>query len=336
MASVTPQLIGESAFFHALLDRVSDIAALDRPLLIVGERGTGKELIASRVHFLSPRWEQAYVSVNCAGFTEDALEVEIFGDGHSNGRVMLADGGTLFLDNIDACPFWMQGKLARLIEYGEFEAPESYITETVDVRIVSATSSALDAKSISSGEVLSSDLLDRLSAHILTLPPLRIRTDDIPSLVTYFGKKIVSNLGAERFPGLTPEAIAFLQGQSWPGNVRELKNVIERSTAEAYLEDESLSAPIHSMVLNPFETSWDEEKSAEPETHSLPEHSPSQGGGQVELETTDFTDRVMVFERGLIDQALYLHDHHQGKAAGYLGLSYHQFRGLLRKHGIKK
>lgn len=350
MAVVAPQLIGESALFHALLDRVSDIAALDRSLLLLGERGTGKELIASRVHFLSPRWEQTYIRVDCAAFTDEALEVELFGDGHSSGRVMSANDGTLFLDNIDVCPEWMQAKLTRLIEYGTFEAPESYITETVDVRVIAAISPLSDVNALSHGDALSSDLLDRLTAHVLTLPPLRIRPDDISPLVTYFGKKIVSELGAERFPGITPEALAFLQARSWPGNVRELKNVIDRSTAEAFLLDESLAAPIHHMILNPFETAWGNEIALDanlqsdvgpnimPRTQTMSASEVSVGKikSQTQLNEKAFTDRVMIFERGLIDQALDLYDHHQGKAANSLGLTYHQFRGLLRKHGIKK
>lgn len=335
MAAIAPQLIGESADFHALLDRVSDLAALNRPILITGERGTGKELIASRLHFLSARWEQAYVSVNCAAFTEEGLEIELFGDGHTDGRLASADGGTLFLDNIEALPLWMQEKLQRAIEHGEYEAPESQITHSVDIRYLAALSGGADARALIKNGQLSSEFMDRVATHMLILPPLRSRPDDIAPLVTFFGRKIVSNLGAERFPGITPEALAFLQGQPWPGNIRELKNLIERSVAEAFLRDETLSEPIHDMVPSLLGAVEEEiqtpaaEPLIVPQDHTAPAPQPA-------MVTTDFNQRVMVFERQLIDQAMDRHDHHQGKAADYLGLTYHQFRGLLRKHGLKK
>ncbi|MGJ8563302.1 MAG: sigma 54-interacting transcriptional regulator [Alphaproteobacteria bacterium] len=334
MATKPPQFIGESTQFHAILDRISDLAALDRPILIVGERGTGKELVASRLHFLSPRWEQAYIRVNCAAYTDEDLEIALFGESIHDGLFNEANGGTLFLDNIDAAALWMQERLLRFVETGEFEAVGSRDTRTVNIHVIAAASPTTDLRQVVKAGTFSAELLDRLASHVLTLPPLRIRPDDIQPLVTHFGKAIVSSLGAQRFPGITPEALAFLQTQPWPGNVRDLKNVIERSTAESFLVDESLLEPIHVMIMDPFQDTWSA-------------HAPSQVGAplrapstlppeQGDPKTADLPSRVMTFERGLIDQALDRHEHHQGKAADYLGLSYHQFRGLLRKHGLKK
>ena len=178
---------------------------------------------------------------------------------------------------------------------------------------------------------ISEDFLDRIAFDVVHIPPLRVRRDDIAPLISHFGRKMVSSLGAERFPGLTPEATNMLMGYSWPGNIRELKNVIERSVSRAYLMDETLSAPIQTLNLNPLESPW--ESTAEDIAPIAPATVTAETPA---IQTTDFTDRVMVFERGLIDEAMTTHNHHQGKAADYLGLSYHQFRGLLRKHGMKK
>lgn len=333
MALKPPQFIGESASFHATLDRISDLAALDRPILIVGERGTGKELVASRLHFLSPRWEQSYNRVNCAAYTDEDLEIALFGEEHQDGLLNEADGGTVFLDNIDIAAFWMQERLLRLVETGEFVAVGSRDTQTVNIQIIAAASPTTDLREVVKAGTFSAELLDRLAAHVLTLPPLRIRPDDIQPLVTHFGKAVAIALGADQFPGITPEALAFLQAQPWPGNVRDLKNVVERSTAESFLIDESLANPLHAMIMDPFENMWSDAPASE---NSAPDTSAPAKKAPDALVTTDFTERVMTFERQLIDQALTLHEHHQGKASDYLGLSYHQFRGLLRKHGLKK
>lgn len=333
MALKPPQFIGESAAFHMTLDRISDLAALDRPVLIVGERGTGKELVASRLHFLSPRWEESYNRVNCAAYTDEDLEIALFGEEHQNGLLNEADGGTVFLDNIDITAPWMQERLLRLVETGEFVAVGSRETQTVNIHIIAAASPTTDLRDVVKAGNFSAELLDRLAAHVLTLPPLRIRPDDIQPLVTHFGKAVAIALGADRFPGITPEALTFLQSQPWPGNVRDLKNVVERSTAESFLIDESLAAPLHTMIMDPFENVWSDTQAQNNPAQNIP--TPAHKT-QDTLDTTDFTQRVMTFERQLIDQALTLHEHHQGKAADYLGLSYHQFRGLLRKHGLKK
>ncbi len=341
MAIRPPQLIGESPLFHALLDRVSDLASLDYPVLIAGERGTGKELMASRLHFLSPRWEQSYEVVNCAAYKEDALEEVLFGRGDYSGRATVdgrlvsANGGTLFLDHINAVPAALQEKVARVIEHGEYEPLGSLETETVDVRFICASS--LDLPQEVEAGAFSAELLDAISFEVLRLPPLRGRFEDITALAEHFGRKIAASLGAERFPGFTPEALARLSEQPWPGNVRALKTAAERSVANAFLIDETLAAPIHKLRLDPFGgASRTPQERAEAQTQVPAQLLANEGIEPAALETTEFTSRVMVFERALIDQALSLHDHHQGKAADYLSLSYHQFRGLLRKHGMKK
>jgi len=328
MAARTPQLIGESPEFMMILDRISDLATLKQPILIEGERGTGKELIAARLHFLSPRWEQSYRRINCAAYSDSGLELALFGDGHNDGYLLETDEGTLFLDNIECTGLPMQEKLAQLIEHGTFEPVDSFDTQTADIRFVFA--SGQDLPTLIETGTFSAELFDRIVFEVLHLPPLRDRPEDIIALTTYFGRNIASDLGADRFPGLTPEAMGFLVEQSWPGNIRQLKNVIERSVANAFLADETLADPIHTIRFDPFEGR--SSQAAKPvKSASVPDIEVP-----TELETTHLSERVLTFERGLIDQAMELHNHHQGKAAQYLGLSYHQFRGLLRKHGLKK
>lgn len=348
-----------------LMDRVSDLAAMDRPVLIVGERGTGKELIASRLHFLSPRWEQVNVTVNCAAFTPEELDRELFGqtfmDGRAdtNGRVYEANSGTLFLDAVQTLPLHLQEKLMRTIEHGKIQATGELYQEEVDVRMVAATSTDLPTL-VARGE-FRADLLDRLAFHVLTLPPLRTRPDDIPALIEHFGRNAVRDLGADQFPGFTAELQETLRAHPFPGNVRELKLLVERSTVEAFLADESLSEPIRQIEIDPFDSphrlsappiavpaapqDLTHYKDVSPynETRPQPATMPNLRAPEAAPNTSEeadtpegFSDRVMAFERRLIDEAMRATQGHQGQAAERLDLSYHQFRGLLRKHGLKK
>lgn len=353
MAALPPQPIGQSQAYLAILDRVSDSAVLERPVLLVGERGTGKELIAKRLHFLSPRWERVFITVNCAAFTDERLDEELFGesflDGRedTNGKFYHADGGTIFLDNIDAVSPRLQEKLMGAVEYGRYEASGEHAEQEVDVRVISA--SAIDLPAAVERGTFREDLLDRLAFEVLTLPPLRARRDDILPLSDHFGRKMAAELGADSFPGFTAEASEALLARPWKGNVRELKAVIERNTARAWLADETLSNPIGAgpsgpLQFDPFadphrlrdtrplETKSAQPHPAEPIGHDMPlrEEPLSQQA------TSGFQDRVLAFERKLIDEALRLSGNHQGQAAEHLELTYHQFRGLLRKHGMKK
>lgn len=355
------QPIGSGPTFMALMDRVSDYASTDRPVLIAGERGTGKELIASRVHFLSPRWEQDNVRVNCAAFSEIELDRELFGqsfmDGRSdtNGRFYEADGGTLFIDAVELMPLRLQEKLVQTIEQGKVQATGELYREEVDVRVVAATSVDLPS-AVARGE-FRADLLEQLAFHVITLPPLRARTDDIAALVDHFGREVARDLGPAPFPGFTAEAQEVLRAHPFPGNVRELKILVARSTVRAFLDDESLSEPIAALDLNPFDSPYRLPRNRPaPETTTAiaalnPITAPTpyiSGPGMpapaIETPTPvpaaetaeSFTDRVMTFERRIIDEALRVTHDHQGQAAARLDLSYHQFRGLLRKHGLKK
>lgn len=352
------QPIGTGESFMTLMDRVSDVASTDRPALVVGERGTGKELIASRLHFLSPRWERVSVRVNCAAFDEAELDRELFGqtfmDGRAdtNGRFFEANEGTLFLDAVEHMSPRLQEKLMHTLDHGQIQATGELYNEDVDVRVVAATS--VDLPSAVACGAFRADLLDRLAFHVITLPPLRQRREDIPALSEHFGKKAVRDLGADQFPGFTAEAYEAMAEHPFPGNIRELKTLVERSTVRAFLEDESLSQPIAELRLDPFESPYRPEPGLPP-TLSLPQTptialaqgvpAASDAGPIIKApepadtpspEGQDFPARVMAFERRLIDEAMRSCADHQGRAAEHLGLTYHQLRGLLRKHGLKK
>jgi psp operon transcriptional activator len=237
-SSETTGLIGEAPSFLAMLEHVSRAAKLVKPVLVIGERGTGKELIASRLHYLSPRWEQPLIKVNCAALTESLLESELFGHqagaftGATRthiGRFEQANGGTLVLDELGTIPTRMQEKILRVIEYGEFQRVGGSDTIRTDVRIVGATNEHLPR--LAELGRFRADLLDRLAFDVIHVPPLRARPEDINTLAYHFAVNVTKELRRPFFPGFTADAKAALLGYAWPGNVRELQNIIERSVA---------------------------------------------------------------------------------------------------------
>jgi psp operon transcriptional activator len=317
-----PPLIGQSPVFQAALAHVSRVAPLERPVLVIGERGTGKELIAARLHYLSRRWDRPFVKVNCAALPETLLDSELFGHEagaftgatrRHTGRVELADSGTLFLDEIATSSPAVQEKLLRAVEYGEIERVGGR-TQTVDVRVVGATNADLPA--LAEAGRFRADLLDRLAFDVVTLPPLRSRPEDIPVLAEHFALGMVRELGRPLFPGFTPRALDDLRGHSWPGNVRELRNAVERSVAAA-----DPDAPVDTIILDPFRPSY-----RPPLRVELPPEPVAVEGG--------FLDRVKAFETGLLTAALERNRHSQRRTADDLGLTYHQLRGYLRKYGL--
>ncbi len=230
------EALGHSEAFLAAQERLSRVAKVDRPVLIIGERGTGKELAARRLHFLSPRWEQPLVALNCSALTPTLIEAELFGHEagaftgatrRRAGRFEAADGGTLFLDEIANIPVEAQEKILRVVEYGTFERVGSAESIHVDVRIVGATNADLTAL-VREGR-FKQDLLDRLSFEVLYLPPLRDREGDVTMLANHFAARMAFELGREEVPVFGDAAMAELEAYAWPGNVRELKNVVERA-----------------------------------------------------------------------------------------------------------
>jgi psp operon transcriptional activator len=325
-----PVLMGESPAFRAMLEHVSRAAPLVRPTLVIGERGTGKELVAARLHYLSRRWERPFVKLNCGALAENLLESELFGHEAGAftgavrrhvGRFELADDGTLFLDEIANATPAVQEKMLRVIEYGEFERVGGSQTLNVDVRLIGATNADLPA--LAGEGRFRADLLDRLSFDVITIPPLRARPEDIPVLAEHYGVAMARELERPYFPGFTDRAMARLMEHAWPGNVRELKNVVERAVYRAERPDR----PVDAIVLDPFASPWRPARAApaEPVTETAAE--PVEGEG-------DFLERVQRFETGLLSAALERNQFNQKRAAADLGLTYHQFRGYLRKYGL--
>ncbi|MET1254695.1 phage shock protein operon transcriptional activator [Aliikangiella maris] len=247
-------LIGEAVSFLEVIEQVSLLAPIDKPVLIVGERGTGKELIASRLHYLSSRWDQPFIKLNCAAINENLLETELFGHESGSftgankrhlGRFEIANKGTLFLDELGNSSLSVQEKLLRVIEYGEMERVGGNKTIKVDVRIVAATNENLPQ--LAQQGKFRADLLDRLAFDVITIPPLRARVSDILILAQHFGLAMTRELERDYFAGFTKNAEQALLTYDWPGNVRELKNVVERNIYKS-LPDH----PIDQIQFDPF------------------------------------------------------------------------------------
>lgn len=321
--SATPQTpIGQSPSFLDMLAHVSRLAPVDRPVLVVGERGTGKELIAHRLAYLSGRWDKPFVQLNCAALPESLLDSELFGHEagaftgaarRRAGRFELADGGTLFLDEIATASAAVQEKVLRVIEYGSFERLGGNETLLVDVRVIAATN--VDLPRLAEAGRFRADLLDRLTFDVVALPALRDRPGDITLLATHFATRMTAELGRAYFAGFTPGAIAVLESHSWPGNVRELRNVVERSVCRLSRPEQALG----DVVINPFPSQ------AEAVSAAI---SPAR-------QAESFHAQIKLQEVQVLRQALANARFNQKRAAASLGLSYDQFRRLLRAHGLQ-
>lgn len=327
-------IIGEAPVFLEMLEHVSRAAPLSKPVLVVGERGTGKELISSRLHFLSQRWEQPLIKVNCAALTESILESELFGHeaGAFTGAVSAhrghferADGGTLVLDELATISLRMQEKILRVIEYGELQRVGGSGTLRVNVRIVGSTNADLRAL-VRDGQ-FRNDLLDRLAFDVITVPPLRERLDDVMPLAYAFAVNMVSELRRSYFPGFSARASSALLRHGWPGNVRELKNAIERSVYRA----DDLQQPIREIAFDPFDSPFQlrsgDTKRKDADAGSRP--------AKDRLLPADLQSILDETEKNLLEQALRKARYNQKVAADLLGLSYHQLRGRIRKHELE-
>lgn len=356
-------LIGQSNSFLNVLDQVSQIAPLNKPVLIIGERGTGKELIAARLHYLSQRWDQNYLTLNCASLNENLLESELFGHEagaftgaakRHEGRFERANFGTLFLDELANTPGLVQEKLLRVIEYGEFERVGGSRPIKVDVRLVCATNEDLPGMA-DRGE-FRADLLDRLAFDVITLPPMRERREDILVLAEHFAINMARELNFELFSGFSDKAKRLLLDYDWPGNVRELKNVVERSvyrTNNPYV-------PVHDILFDPFASPFRPQArvrtvdrivtsapTAAANVHTAPViHSPAsmampvmsqQQQTAIEPDFSQIQDFKLLsegYEVQLIKQALAACQYNQKKTADALNLTYHQLRGYMKKYKL--
>ncbi len=340
------QLIGQSSAFLDAVERASRAAQLNRPVLVIGERGTGKELIAERLHRLSTRWDGPLVTMNCAALPETLIEAELFGHEAGaftgatrarEGRFEEADGGTLFLDELATLSMGAQERLLRAVEYGEVTRIGSSRPIRVDVRIVAATNEHLPAL-VEKGR-FRADLLDRLSFEVITLPPLRVRDGDIEVLADYFGRRMATELDWGSWPGFGAVALRAMENYPWPGNVRELRNVVER----AVYRWSDPERPVDYIQFDPFESPWTPVASraeAANDVHAADVDEPARHSTDfsafnvAQIRIGDFRATTEAFEKALLEQALAQHRYNQRQTAKALNLSYDQLRHSLKKHDL--
>jgi formate hydrogenlyase transcriptional activator len=265
------QIIGNSPALEAVLEQVERVATTDSTVLIQGETGTGKELIAHAIHNISPRCGRPFVRLNCAAIPLDLLESELFGHekgaftgaiAQKIGRFELADKGTLFLDEVGDIPPALQPKLLRVLQEQEFERLGSTRTHQVDVRLVAATNRDL-AEMVDRGQ-FRSDLYYRLNVFPVLLPPLRVRREDIPALVMHFVELFGRRMNRQ-IQDIPAETMFALSSYQWPGNIRELQNLIERAvilSKDGVLSNPLPTTPAHSAVASKAPTTLRESERA--------------------------------------------------------------------------
>jgi DNA-binding NtrC family response regulator len=311
-------IIGQSPALDSLIRSAKIVAATDVTVLLKGETGTGKEVLATAIQQASTRANKAFITLNCAALPESLIESELFGHKKGSftgattdkqGLLQAADGGTLFLDEINSLPLSIQAKLLRFLESGECLAVGEVKPYKVDVRIISATNTDLN-KQIKAGE-FRSDLYFRLNVVPLELPPLAQRTEDIDLLIKHF-LDIFQNAHALAAPRFSKQALKTLKAYSWPGNIRELRNVCER-----------LSILLAGKVIEP---------------ENLPFEFTAQKVGNAPA-TTDFTLpeaglKLDTLEADLISQALDRTNGNRSKSARLLGISRDTLLYRMQKHGF--
>jgi psp operon transcriptional activator len=335
------QFIGQSTAFLDSVERASRAAPMGRPVLVIGERGTGKELIAERLHQLSRRWAEPLITLNCAALPETLIEAELFGHEQGaftgatkarEGRFEEADKGTLFLDELATLSMGAQERLLRAVEYGEVTRIGSSRAIRVDVRIVAATNE--DLPRLAEEGRFRADLLDRLSFEVITLPPLRVREGNIRVLTEYFGRRMATEVGWDDWPGFSHGAMAALEDYQWPGNVRELRNVVERAVYRWDLWDE----PISHVVFDPFDSPWKPAPLPRAvEAASSPVASAAAPAASTAYDqVTDLKGAVDGHEKAILENALARHRYNQRQTAKALSLSYDQLRHAMKKHGLSE
>jgi two-component system NtrC family response regulator len=310
-------IISQSGELEEVLNTVGRVAMSKAPVLIRGESGTGKELFARAIHYSSDRKEKPLVTVNCAALSENLLESELFGHekgaftgaiNQRSGRFELADGGTLFIDEIGDLPLQTQIKLLRALQFGEFERVGGSQTLKVDVRVLSATNQNLE--DLIKRKLFREDLFYRINVITIHVPALRERKTDIPVLIRHFIQKYNTE-NNKAITGLSKEAQDYLMRYSFPGNVRELENIIERavvmardtiiSTADL---PSGLSSKMEHAILDPFDL------------------------------TDGYTPKVIAFESAMINEALEIKKGNQSQAANLLGISERHLRSRMQKLNI--
>ena len=321
-------IIGHSAKMRAIFDMIMTVAPQTSRVLITGETGTGKELIARAIHENSARSKEPFITINCGAFPETLLESELFGyikgaftgaNENRKGLFLGADGGTLFLDEIGNMSLSMQVKLFRVLQEGKVRPVGSNEETEVDVRVIAATNKDLD-KAIAAGE-FREDLFYRLSVIPILLPPLRERRDDIPLLARAFLERFRKSM-EKPIEGISPEAMSLLESYDWPGNVRELENTMERSVA---LETQNM---ISVAVLA-------DKISRQSHSEAVDHIGTGNGRTRIPEDGIDLEKHIQELERNYILAALESCEGVGTRAAEMLKMSYRSFRHYSKKYNIR-
>jgi two-component system nitrogen regulation response regulator NtrX len=308
------QLVGEHPDILAVLETVRKVASTNARVLIMGENGTGKEMVARTLHEMSPRAGEAFIEVNCAAIPEELIESELFGHekgsftgavSRRTGKFELADGGTLFLDEVGDMSHNAQAKVLRVLQESVFERVGGAETITVDVRVIAATNKDL-LEASRSGE-FREDLYYRLNVVPIVLPPLRERISDLPLLVDHFLRKTARELG-QPVKKVTKRALDVLKEYSWPGNVRELRNLIERVI---------ILAPGKSIDVD-----------------DLPDLGPAKKAEEMFFDRDTYNEFKDDVEREFFERKLRLYGYNVSKTARKLGMQRSNLYKKLEKYGI--
>lgn len=334
-ANVQQSMVGRSAAIKALQKEISTVAASDLTVLVCGETGVGKELVARALHDQSPRRDNPIIYVNCAALPENLVESELFGHvkgaftGASearSGKFELADGGTVFLDEIGEIPLATQTKLLRVLQSGEIQRVGSDKHLVVDVRVVAATNRDLKAE-VSSGK-FRADLYHRLSVYPIQVPPLRHRERDILLLCGYFLERNSRRMGLPR-ARLAPDCEAPLLGYGWPGNVRELEHCISRALLKARGDKRTGRGTIISILPKHLDISYEQ---LEPENHSAATGQPiTEALTAARLQKLSLKEGVDLFQRRWIEELLEQNHGNQAQTARQLGINRSNFYRLLKR-----
>jgi len=317
------QIVGDSQPMRTVIAKIERVAPVPRPVLVLGPRGTGKELVARAIHTLSPRASEPYVTINCAAVAESLLESELFGHEEGaftgatkqkEGKFELADGGTLFLDEIGNMSLEFQAKILRVLEYQRFERVAGSESIQVNVRVIAATNADLK-QAIADGK-FRADLYDRLAFEVISLPPLAQRLEDVPTLATHFLNRFRQEVAGITVREISAAALDRFAAYDYPGNVRELKNILERAVY---------------MATGEVLTGADVDAALPPETALA-----SSGPTFTDDARLPLDERVEAFEAWLCRDALERTRYKQKEAAQLLGITYDQFRQRYRKYGLGK
>jgi psp operon transcriptional activator PspF len=317
------QIVGDSSAMRTVMTKIEKVAPVPRPVLVLGPRGTGKELVARAVHTLSPRASEPYVTINCAAVAESLLESELFGHEEGaftgatkqkEGKFELADGGTLFLDEIGNMSLEFQAKILRVLEYQRFERVAGSESIQVNVRVIAATNADLK-QAIADGK-FRADLYDRLAFEVINLPALAQRREDVPALAAHFLTQFRQEVAGITVKEISAGALDRFAQYDYPGNVRELKNIVERAVYMAQGE-----------VL----TEADVDAALPPEAQA-----PSATAAFDDDPRLPLDERVDNYEAWLCRDALERTRFKQKEAAALLGITYDQFRQRYRKYGLGK